>query len=138
MSSDSTFTIAQRKRVVLHYLRNGQDAERTLSWFLKEFATHPLVRRTKYVDRLAKNIMLMGGSGNQREMNAKAFMEATQEYYSETVASRLRRENEELQKKLQLQVDRNYDLNREISDLHAQVAGSQNTVISMLASGSAA
>ena len=69
-------SIARRRDACLHYIQSDFDIDATVRWVLREFRAEPAFLRSKNPERLARNIVTMGGQGDQQEMNAVGFMQA--------------------------------------------------------------
>ena len=121
--------IARRKDACLYFLRNNFDIEATEKWVLQEFEEYPAMQRTKHPDKLARNLFMMGGTGDQREMNASAFKDAVEIYVNdirEKTKNAIQRENESLEGTLETERNRNHDLASENRDQARQIATLQD------------
>ena len=78
-----SMSMSSRRQACIHFIRNGFDAEKTVKWFLTEYASNATVQRAKHPERLARNIIAMGGDGDQREMNIAAFNDALRVFMDE-------------------------------------------------------
>lgn len=78
-----SISIAKRQAACQHFIRNGFNAEKTVAWVLKEYAHDDSVCSAKYPERLARNVITMGGSGDQKEMNTVAFQNALNLFIAE-------------------------------------------------------
>ena len=69
----------RRKRACFYQIDHGFDTDKTIGWMLKEYATDENITRVKDPEKLCRNIITMGGTGREREMNGQAFEAALSE-----------------------------------------------------------
>ncbi len=112
-----SLSISRRREACLKYLQNDFDTDRTIAWVLKEFANESAFQNATHKDRLARNIITMGGSGDQQQLNCVAFQQAL----SQHVEAILDRRNAEDRKALIDVREQNKTLNARNSELHQRV-----------------
>ncbi len=124
-----TISRIKRRDAVMELLNNGFDIDKAVERFLIENANEAEVLRVKYPEKLARNIITIGGSGVQQELNLAAFQEALALFAEEQhrkATNRLRNDNEKLEAEIEQQRRRNNDLldenSRLNSDLHQRDA----------------
>ena len=59
------------------------DIDATTKWVVKEYADDPSMQRATNKDRLARNIITIGGSGDQQQLNMVAFQQALAQHAEE-------------------------------------------------------
>lgn len=72
--------ISRRKRACAHFIENGFDLEKTVTWMRREYADDPTVQRSKKPEVLCANIVTMSGVGREKDLNMAAFFAAFQEF----------------------------------------------------------
>ena len=121
----------KRVNACTRYFDSGQDTGGTVDWMMQEFAEDETFKRAKNPRKLAENIITMGGTGRERQMNMAAYRIALDKYQHREreremaglrdEAAKYRDESEQLRRQ---QVDshrRELDLHTEIKDLQAQL-----------------
>ena len=71
-----TISATKRRDACLHLLRNDFDIEGTIRWMLREYADDPAMLRASNKEKLARNVITIGGSGDQQALNMVAFQQA--------------------------------------------------------------
>ena len=66
----------KRMNACLRLIRNDFDIEGTVAWVMREYADDPAMQQAKHKEKLARNIITIGGSGDQQYMNLAAFKDA--------------------------------------------------------------
>ena len=84
-----SISVVKRREACLRLLRSEFDLEATIAWVLKEYADDPFVLRAKNKEKLARNIVTIGGSGDQQELNMLAFQQALATFATEQRQSSL-------------------------------------------------
>ena len=69
-------SVSKRTEACKQLLRNEFDVDTTVKWVLRTYADEPEFVRATNKDRLARNIVTIGGSGIQQELNLVAFQQA--------------------------------------------------------------
>ena len=114
-----SMSVAKRREACLHLLRNDFDIDATVDWVLREFADEPSMERAKNKGKLARNIVTIGGSGDQQSLNLVAFEQALAIYGEEKrrkSVSALEGENKALKEALERERDRNEELGKDFRD----------------------
>ena len=75
-----SISVAKRREACLRLLRSDFDIDATVEWVMKEYADDPSFERAKNKERLARNIVTIGGSGDQQALNLVAFQQALSQY----------------------------------------------------------
>lgn len=73
-------SVARRREAVLRLLNSDFDIDSTVKWVLRELADEPVMMRAKNKEALARNIITIGSTGIQQELNLVAFQQALAEY----------------------------------------------------------
>ena len=108
-----SISITKRKEACLHLLRNDFDIEGTIQWFLRRNSDDPVVQRAKYPEKLARNIITIGGSGDQQQLNLVAFQQALDLHAAEQrrqALNVLESKSNDLQERLDREQARNAEL----------------------------
>ena len=71
-----SISIHKRPTACFHLLKHEFDIDGTVDHVVKEFADEPAMQRAKNPRKLARNIVTIGRSGDQQEMNLHAFKQA--------------------------------------------------------------
>ena len=111
-----SISVAKRRDACLHLLRNDFDIEASVDWVMSEFADEPSMQRAKNKEKLARNIITIGGSGDQQSLNLVAFEQALAIYGEEKrrkSVSALEGENKALKEALERERDRNEELGKD-------------------------
>ena len=66
-------TIPKRAQACYHLMTHDFDIDRTVDHIVEAFADEPAMQRANNPRKLARNIVTIGGSGDQQEMNLQAF-----------------------------------------------------------------
>ena len=93
----------KRKAGCLYLIKNEFDIERAVDFVVRECADEPAMQRSANQRKLARNIVTIGGSGDQQQLNLLAFKEALNDFDAERQRSLLqehKREVDELKDKL--------------------------------------
>lgn len=72
--------VHKRTQGCLYLLRHNFDIEGTIDFVLKECADEPAMKRSKHPRKLARNLVTIGGSGDQQQLNLVAFKDALREF----------------------------------------------------------
>ena len=78
-----SISVTKRRDACLRLLRNDFDIDGTISWMLREYADDPAMERVANKEKLARNIITIGGSGDQQALNMVAFQQALAIHASE-------------------------------------------------------
>jgi uncharacterized protein YllA (UPF0747 family) len=78
-----SLSIVRRRDACLRLLRSDFDIDATTKWVVKEYADDPSMQRATNKDRLARNIITIGGSGDQQQLNMVAFQQALAQHAEE-------------------------------------------------------
>jgi hypothetical protein len=89
-------SIAKRREACLRLLRNQFDIEATIKWAIKAYADDPAMERAMHKERLARNIITIGGSGDQQQLNLVAFQQALTQFAAEQMEQAERKHQKEL------------------------------------------
>ncbi len=130
-------SIARRTEACLFQLRNNGDTDATVKYILREFADEPAMQQAKNKEKLATNIITMGGTGLNRDANITAMRQAIDIYVEEEhrkVIAKLEQEKESLRNDLERERNAKYDLER---DYRQQVTRAQELNDKMLMASSA-
>ncbi len=130
-----SISIPKRTEACLKFIREGFDADRTVAWMLKQFADEPSMERSKYPEKLARNIITMGGTGDQREMNIAAFDRALQQYMRderEKTVYELQQQKEQLEIELRKAQDEIYVRDGDLRKLYERVDTLQQDKVALL------
>ena len=76
-------SIARRTDACLYLLRHNGDTDATIEYILKEMADEPAIQQAKNKEKLARNIISMGGSGLNQDANITAMRRAMDIYADE-------------------------------------------------------
>ena len=76
-------SIARRTDGCLYLLRHGGDTDATIQYILREMADEPAIQQAKNKEKLARNIISMGGSGLNQDANITAMRRAMDIYADE-------------------------------------------------------
>jgi DNA-binding SARP family transcriptional activator len=76
----------KREAACLEFIRSGFKTEATVQWMLKEYANETTIQRATHPDKLCRNIITMGGSGDQQQLNCVAFRSACDTHIKELSA----------------------------------------------------
>ena len=76
----ATISVVKRQAACLRLLRGNFDVDGVVSWMLKEYADEPVIERAKDKEKLCRNIVTIGGTGAQQELNLVAFRGALDDY----------------------------------------------------------
>ena len=127
MSMDFNKRIAACTR----YFESGQDTDGTVDWMMQEFAADETLKRAKNPRKLCENIVTMGGTGRERQMNMGAYRTALDKYQDREreremaclreEAARYRDEKDELRRRLDDSQANEVKLNAEVRDLLTQL-----------------
>ena len=71
-----SLSVTKRRDACIQLLRNEFDIEGTVKWAVREYADDPAMARATNKERLARNIITIGGSGDQQALNMVAFQQA--------------------------------------------------------------
>lgn len=119
MSMDIDLRIAACTR----YFESGQNATETVDWMMKEFADEDTIRRAKYPRKLCLNVITMGGSGDQKQMNIYAFNAALAKFQANEVMREVAKHRSEMDKYR----SETEQLRRRLDDAHDREMQLQNT-----------
>ena len=101
-------SIARRTDACLYLLRHNGDVDATISYVLREMADEPAIQQAKNKDKLARNIISMGGSGLNQDANITAMRRAMDIYADEKHQAEVAKLNQELTAlKAELERERN-------------------------------
>ena len=78
-----SLSVAKRREACLRLLRSEFDIEGTIKWVLREYANDPAVERATNKEKLARNVITMGSSGDQQALNMVAFQQALTEHFGD-------------------------------------------------------
>ena len=78
-----SLSVTKRRDACLHLLRSEFDIDGTVKWVIREYAEDPAMERATNKERLARNIITIGGSGDQQALNMVAFQQALAIHASE-------------------------------------------------------
>ena len=98
-----TVPIAKRVEASLYLMRNEFDVDKTAEWFLREYADDPTVMKASNKEKLARNIVIMGGGRAEQEMNIVAHQLAVVRFVDERQrqqAAKWDREKESLEEQV--------------------------------------
>ena len=70
----------KRTQGCLYLLNHQFDVEATINHVLQECAAEPAMLRSQHQRELARNIVTIGGSGDQQQLNLAAFKDALREF----------------------------------------------------------
>ena len=68
--------MTKRRDAVLRLLRSDFDIDGTVAWVVREYAEEPTMERAKNKEKLARNLVTIGSSGDQQALNMVAFQQA--------------------------------------------------------------
>ena len=71
-----SISITKRRDACLRFLRSDFDIDGTVAWVMREYMDDPSMERAKNKGKLARNIVTIGGSGDQQALNMVAFQQA--------------------------------------------------------------
>ena len=111
-----SMSIYKRAMGCLYLLKHEFDIDGTVEHLIRELADEPEMQRAKNPRKLARNIITVGGTGDQKDMNLRAFKEALRWYDEErqrTLANQHRREIDELKAQLLASEERTSRLERD-------------------------
>ena len=94
----------KRKMGCLHLLRNEFNIEGAIDFVVRECADEPAMQRSADQRKLARNIVTIGGSGDQQQLNLQAFKEALDTFDAERQRNLFqdhKRETDDLKNQLQ-------------------------------------
>ena len=101
-------SIARRTDACLYLLRHNGDIDATVRYVLKELADEPAIQQAKNKEKLARNIISMGGSGLNQDANITAMRRAMDIYADEKHQAEVAKLNQELAAlKAELERERN-------------------------------
>ena len=101
-------SIARRTDACLYLLRHNGDIDATVRYVLKEMADEPAIQQAKNKEKLARNIISMGGSGLNQDANITAMRRAMDIYADEKHQAEVAKLNQELTAlKAELERERN-------------------------------
>ena len=78
-----SMSIPRRQEACLHFIRNGFDADQTIAWMRTEYVNEPSLQNATHPEKLCRNVITMGASGDQKEMNIAAFSKAFDVFLNE-------------------------------------------------------
>ena len=93
----------KRKAGCLYLIKNEFDIERSVYFVVRECADEPAMQRSANQRKLARNVVTIGGSGDQQQLNLQAFKEALNDFDAERQRNLVqdhKREVDELKDKL--------------------------------------
>ena len=70
----------KRTQGCLYLLKHQFDIEGTIDYVVREFADEPAMQRAQDKRKLARNIVTIGSTGDQQQLNLVAFRDALQEF----------------------------------------------------------
>lgn len=111
-----SISIYKRALGCLYLIKHEFDIDGTVDHVIKELADEPKMRSAKYPRKLARNLVTIGGNGDQQEMNLAAFKDALHWYDKErhqNLVNQHRREMEELKAQLVASEERAHSLERD-------------------------
>ena len=111
----------RRKRACVYQIDGGFDTDKTVAWMMREYANDETVLRAKYPEKLCRNIVTIGGSGRERDLNFAAFEAAFREI-RERNQEAARKELADSRIKAQELQSKVVDLQDEVRDLERQNA----------------
>ncbi len=109
--------IAKRAQGCLYLLRHNFDIEDTINFVIRECADEPAMQRAQDKRKLARNIVTIGGSGDQQQLNLAAFKDALREFEEDRMRNReqeYKREVDALKDELREANQRAYSAERTI------------------------
>ncbi len=130
-----SISIPKRTEACLKFIREGFDADATVAWMLTQYADEPSMLRAKHKDKLARNIITMGGSGDQREMNIAAFDRALQQFMRderERAVYEIQRQKETLEIELRKAQDEIFERDGDLRKLYERVDTLQQEKVALL------
>ena len=68
-----SMSMSTRREACLHLLRSELDIDGTIEWMLNEYALEPTIQRTVNKEKLCRNVITIGGRGEQKYLNLVAF-----------------------------------------------------------------
>ena len=71
---------SKRAQGCLYLLRHNFDIEETINFVIRECADEPAMQRAADKRKLARNLVTIGGSGDQQQLNLQAFKDALREF----------------------------------------------------------
>ena len=98
-----SISIHKRARGCLYLLKHEFDIDGTVDYVIRELADEPAMQRARDQRKLARNIVTIGGTGDQQEMNLSAFKDALRWYDEErqqNLINQHKREVDELKAQL--------------------------------------
>lgn len=135
-----SISIPKRTEACLKFIREGFDADKTVAWMLKQYEDEPSMIRAKHKDKLARNIITMGGTGDQKEMNIAAFDRALEQYIRderEKAAYELREKVSKLEIELRDSQQEIYERDADLRRLYERVDTLQQDKVQLLGASSA-
>ena len=69
-------SMIKRTEACLRLLRSDFDIEGTIEWMLNEYADDPTIQRAANKEKLCRNMITIGGTGEQKYLNLVAFRQA--------------------------------------------------------------
>ena len=127
---------ARRREACLHFLRSNFDVDATVAWMIKEWREDPVIARAVNKDKLCRNIITIGSTGDQQYLNMVAFQQALDIYNQEIQKRDQERLQNDLKKAIQ-DADKYRELYEEqigdIRDLNEQLRSSQRETIALMA-----
>ena len=69
-----------REAACLKFIESGFKIETTIGWMQSQYGEEDSMKRAKYPEKLCRNILTLGGGGNEQQLNIVAFKNALGEY----------------------------------------------------------
>ena len=128
-----SMSMIMRREACLHLLRSELDIDGTIEWMLNEYADEPIIQRTANKGKLCRNVITIGGKGEQKYLNMVAFQQAliifTQEVHRNWAAAqetRIRQLEDQLEtshRREEKYRDLCDEKSEEVRNLHVQLDG---------------
>ena len=122
----TTIPISKRREGCLALIRNNFDTDKAVEFVMKDCANEPAMIRAKYPERLAFNIVTIGGNGVQQQLNLIAFQQAITQHAADLNRQSVNKANAENEKLR----DQNERLTEQVRELEAARASLSQQVIS--------
>jgi hypothetical protein len=122
--------LTKRTRGCLYLLKHQFDIEATIDFVIRECADEPAMQRAQDKRKLARNIVTIGSTGDQQQLNLVAFKDALREFDEERqqrLMAEHKRELDTLNGRVRDAEQRAYAAERDFRQLAARAASLQES-----------
>ena len=117
--------VHKRMQGCLYLLKHQFDIESTIDYVIRECSDEPAMERAKDKRKLARNIVTIGGTGDQQQLNLVAFKDALREFEDDRqrhLQAEFRRDLEEARRQARDAEQRAFAAERDFRNLVSRTA----------------